>query len=299
VKVFVAKNRLDKKTKRMLQHGVPVWTFVVLMFLFPSVGVGASQQLRDYTVIPGDNDHPHNFSLNSTATIHDTSATEDRICVFCHTPHSSSSKGALWNRNDPVGPNGDGTFPLYGELSGRLGEIEIDDIVEAKYGPSYGEYPNGTSRLCLSCHDGVVAIGEVINPGGNPSPLGGLGNIPAENPASTAVIDLDTSHPISFVYDATVRDGINLVKGGGSDYVLPATSDVLDSVNRMQCTSCHDPHTDTNDGSYTLPMWKKYTGVENTDYEDTCSECHVGGSSSSGFFNAPVTYNSTELHNIP
>ena len=24
-------------------------------------------------------------------------------------------------------------------------------------------------------------------------------------------------------------------------------------------------------------MWRKYTGVENADYEGTCGECHVGG----------------------
>lgn len=247
--------------------------FVIALFLFPGT-LFAAQNLGDFnSATPGNNDHPHNFSSNSGATIHDTSGVEDRICVFCHTPHSASSDGPLWNRNDPIGPNGDGTFPLYG----RLDEIVIDDIPEAEY--NVANYPNGASRLCLSCHDGVTAIGEVINPGTGSLPLGGLGSIVDENPGSNAVIDLSTSHPISFVYDSTVQNAINNAPGK-SGYVINDTS-VLDSSSRMQCTACHDPHLDTREGTYTLPMWRNYVGVDdNTDYEDTCNKCHTGGSGS-------------------
>lgn len=266
---------------------------ILCCLLLTVVPVHAAQNLGDFTTVPGDNDHPHNFSQQSGAAIHSAASTEDRICIFCHTPHSSSSKGALWNRQDPVGPNGDGTFPLYGELSGRLGDIEIDTIVDAQYGGA--DYPNGASRLCLSCHDGVTAIGEVINPSGGATPLGGLGTISEENPATTAVIDLDLSHPISFVYTETVRAAIVAQKQAGSlpgivdsDYTLPGAGHpkMLDSSDRMQCTSCHDPHLDTNDGGYTLPMWRQYAGYgadSNADYEATCQACHadftaIGGS---------------------
>lgn len=221
----------------------------------------------------GINNHPHNLSSIGSSTIKAAVGTEDRICIFCHTPHSSSADGPLWNRTDPIGPNGDGTFPLYG----RLGEIEIESIGQAQYGT--GEYPNGSSRLCLSCHDGVTAIGEVINPGSGVSPLGGLGSIETENPGSPAVIDLSVSHPISFIYNDTVRTAINAAPGK-SGYVINDPS-VLDADSRMQCTTCHDPHLDTNDGTYTLPMWRNYVGVdENVDYEDTCNKCHTGGSGS-------------------
>ncbi len=280
------------KNQSQFLYRVRVMVLLAVFCLFSSQAIyAATQRLGDNA---GVNDHPHNLSSIGSSAIRAPAGTEDRICIFCHTPHSASSKGALWNRRDPIGPNGDGTFPLYGQntVPSRLGEIEIDNIAAAQYG--VGEYPNGASRLCLSCHDGVTAIGEVINPGSGSLPLGGLGSIPAEDPTSTAVIDLNTSHPISFVYDATVRTAINAVKGGGADYVAPAAG-ILDNNTRMQCTSCHDPHLDTNDGVYNLPMWRRYTGVENADYEGTCSECHAGGSGSTGLIrNSPAT-----LHPIP
>ncbi len=251
------------------------------MVLFSSPLSNAASQRLGFN--GGVNDHPHNMSAIGSATIKAPAATEERICVFCHTPHSASADGPLWNRRDPIGPNGDGTFPLYG----RLGEIEIDTIPQAQYGT--GQYPNGSSRLCLSCHDGVTAIGEVINPGSGASPLGGLGSIEAENPGSPAVIDLTRSHPISFIYDNTVRDAINTAKGGGYQINDPT---VLDSLSRMQCTTCHDPHLDTNDGTYRLPMWRNYVGVdENTDYEGTCTLCHVGGSGSTRSSGFPGDHN--------
>jgi len=268
-----------------------LFAFFAMVF---TVG-GTARAVQSLGDSAGANTHPHNLSsLNTSASgIHAPVGTETRICVFCHTPHSASSKGALWNRRDPIGPNGDGTFPLYGAISGRLDEIEIDNIAEAQYGT--GEYPNGASRLCLSCHDGVTAIGEVINPGSAPSPLGGLGSILAEDPGSNAVIDLDASHPVSFIYTESVRSQIQTVKGDavpGDEYILPSAG-ILDSQQRMQCTACHDPHIDTNDGTYLLPMWRKYTGDENADYESTCGECHVGGSSSPGLIRG-----GNDAHNI-
>ena len=215
----------------------------------------------------GANDHPHNLSSLSTGTIHASAAeNEQRICVFCHTPHGASAKGALWNRQDPVGPNGDGSFPLYGNLAA----LSIDEIGAAKYtntDPTV-EYPNGASRLCLSCHDGVSAVGEVINGG----PLASLAM------STQATIDLSTSHPISFVYDGTVLAALTSVAGKGNYLLPPAT--YLDAQQRMQCTACHDPHVDTRvagAGGYSLPMWAHYTGDETADYDNTCNSCHGAG----------------------
>lgn len=226
----------------------------------------------------GANSHPHNLSsLNTNADgIHAPPGGEDQICKFCHTPHGASSKGPLWNRPDPVGPSGDGSFPLYGQNSGRLGEIEINEIPAAKYGGE--DYPNGSTRLCLSCHDGVTAIGEVLNG----PPLASL------SMSERGTIDLDTSHPVSFVYNEEVLAAIMTVPKKADQYTLPDPAlGMLDRQNRMQCTTCHDPHFHTKGGSYTLPMWRNYSTFENVDYEGTCSACHVGGSSSSGLFRTP------------
>ena len=256
----------------------------------------------------GANDHPHNLSsLNTGGGIRALPSETDQICIFCHTPHSSSSDGPLWNRSDPLGPNGDGSFPLYGEISGRLGEIAIDDPASgAQYGGAF-QYPNGTSRLCLSCHDGVTAIGEVINGGWT-----GPGIAPSLNMSVSGTIDLDTSHPISFVYtdsggSTSVRDFIETDQGVPGTYLIPALDSGFlekgdDGLYRVQCTTCHDPHIDTFDGGYTLPMWRNYSAVgnEDSDYEGTCNECHVGGSLSTGLnSNAGTPPGPTNVHTIP
>ncbi len=230
---------------------------------------------QDLSFNGGINSHPHNLSSSSTATIH--SSTEDRICVFCHAPHGTSAKGPLWNRTDPIGPNGDGTFPLYANA-----EPGLLANAAAKYDNSDPElYPNGSTRLCLSCHDGVTAIAEVINGGDLDA---SLGNMTTEG--SSMIIDLSRAHPVSFVFtqaiaDAIYNDSPDVIKPNFDlTSMLPG---LLDSQGRLQCSSCHDPHTDTFDsGVYDLPMWRHYTGNATNDYNDTCESCHI---------NAPANIN--------
>ncbi len=215
------------------------------------------------TSSPGvQNSHPHNLSSASSSNVHAPVGGEDQVCKFCHTPHGASAKGPLWNRQDPIGPNADGTFPLYG--GGGDGLLNLYTIPEAEYNAGVAAdaslYPNGSTRLCMSCHDGVTAVGEVIE-GGT------LANLTM---TGFGTIDLSASHPVSFKYTAAVEAALP------AGYTRPGVGSVvkLDADERMQCTTCHDPHTDTNTGVYTLPMWRLYTGTEADDYDNTCLTCH-------------------------
>jgi len=259
------------------------WFTALLASLWGGLCYGATIDTKSLGYNGGENAHPHNLSsLNTGGGIHAPSGGETQICKFCHTPHGAASK-PLWNRPDPVGPNGDGSFPLYGGSD----DLVIDDpevVGDSKYGQN--PYPNGASRMCMSCHDGVTAIGEVVN-----GPEVQLNR----EMSVEGTIDLSVSHPISFVYNSTVAGLINAQKnnGGTNTYQLPGSNALLDGQDRMQCNSCHNPHVDTrNDsGTYDLPMWRKYTGVENVDYEWTCEQCHVGGSTSAGIYWGSPTVN--------
>lgn len=218
-------------------------------------------------------DNPHNLSSNSNNAVEAT--TETRICVFCHTPHGAVAQTALWNREDP---DTMGAFPLYSSATLNIDDPAIVGISE--YDTT--DYPNGASRMCLSCHDGVTSIGTVINGSAIGMTFDTL------NAFGSGTIDLATSHPISFVYNAAVRDAVNAAElaggGTGTEYQLSANGKVkteigADTKPRMQCTTCHDPHSDTKNGTYDLPFWANYNGDDTqtaADYDGTCQACHQG-----------------------
>ncbi len=157
----------------------------------------------------------HNLSVSGPGTI--KAASEAEICVFCHTPHNSSPSGPLWNRHDPGT-----TYTPYNSTT-----------IQAAPGQ-----PSGVSILCLSCHDGTIALGDLISRPGTPM-QGGITTMP---PGPTNLgTDLSDDHPISFVYADSYA-------GKPTEFVPPGalTGPVhLDAAGRLQCTSCHEPHDNT------------------------------------------------------
>ncbi len=66
-------------------------------------------------------------------------------CIYCHTPHDASSFAPLWNRNLPD-PSG---YQMYSSPN-------FDSVLPKS--------PDGISLACLSCHDGTVAVDNVLRP---------------------------------------------------------------------------------------------------------------------------------------
>ena len=71
---------------------------------------------------------------------------ETRICVFCHTPHNATPESPLWNR----------------ELEPQIYTVYASPTLRAGALPQ----PFGPTKLCLTCHDGTIAMGAVLNPAG-------------------------------------------------------------------------------------------------------------------------------------
>ena len=84
----------------------------------------------------------HNLSATGPGPL--KAVSETQVCVFCHTPHGAQNIPAapLWNRN-----LSGATYTPYTSSS-----INATDIAAE---------PGGSSKLCLSCHDGTLAIGAV------------------------------------------------------------------------------------------------------------------------------------------
>jgi predicted CXXCH cytochrome family protein len=191
-------------------------------------------------------DTPHNLSASGPSEIRAKS--ETRICIFCHTSHNASPQGPMWNREEPGS-----TFDIYWSPT-------VDAYSSAAAAPQ----PNGASKLCLSCHDGTIALGSTVA-GGEIPMVGGLRRLPSASRANLGA-DMTGDHPIS------IRITDDLVQRNNSKGDVPlkslaemeANPDVrLDDGDRVQCTSCHDPHTNAN-GSF---LHTERTG-------DLCLGCH-------------------------
>jgi len=233
---------------------------LVLGFLF---GVGLS--VHAYTPGPSmaQPGNKHNLSSHNTAVtfraLDNGDPRSTQICIFCHTPHNARSRDVLWNRSEPT--------RVFGHYSSSTLVIDNPDVRSLS---QYGE-PNGASRLCLSCHDGETALGAIYN---QTSVYGRIGQIQFPSGYSkVAMMNLSSHHPVSFVYDSSVLLKIQ-EKKPTDDYTLPSPTSKarLDHLNRMQCTTCHDPHqdwSDKSDGIFPDPgFWVAPT------YQEVCLTCH-------------------------
>ncbi len=176
----------------------------------------------------------HNLSAGSGNTI--KASTENEVCIFCHTPHNSTTAQPLWNRSAPTT-----TYTLYtsSTLNATLGQ------------------PDGTSAMCLSCHDGLVALGNVVSRS-TPISFGASSTIPAGN--TNLSTNLSDDHPISFVYSSALAATAGQLK----DPTAITHPVNLDKNNKMQCTSCHDAH-DNSNGKFLL---------RTTQGSALCFSCH-------------------------
>ncbi|MHB8707540.1 MAG: cytochrome c3 family protein [Desulfuromonadales bacterium] len=197
----------------------------------------------------------------------------DEICVFCHTPHSGSLNGPLWNR------------PAASPASWS----HYNTATLTAVGVSASRIPNNESMLCLSCHDGSVGVFRVINVpptepgetnpiedqfGGNAAvEISGFpgGRIGATVDVPDGTGDLSDDHPISFSY-ADVWTEYN--NNSRNDLRLASQAitygvQFFGSDNRLECSSCHDPHADV-----TVPGYDSFLITTNSGSK-LCLACHI------------------------
>ena len=198
--------------------------------------VSAVCMIVGQAVAVGIYDTKHNLSISGPGPVKST--TEDEICVFCHTPHNARRDiPFLWNKAD--------TTTSYVPYQ--------SSTLQAAVGQ-----PTGASKLCLSCHDGTVALGALLTRPQEIPFVGGLRFIP-EGRGKTGT-DLSDDHPVSFAYDAALVAADPRLVAPGS---LPPQVR-LDKNREMQCTACHDPH----DNSYGRFL------VMSNQYAALCTTCH-------------------------
>jgi predicted CXXCH cytochrome family protein len=174
----------------------------------------------------------HNLSLSGPGPL--KSLTETRICVFCHTPHNATPDTPLWNK----------------ELQPQNYTFYTSSTLKS----TVPLQPTGPTKLCLSCHDGTIALGTVVS-GAN------LGLAAALSYPSTSYFGLNLSahHPVSFSY-STALPNPELANVES----LPQTL-TLGGVDEVHCTTCHDPHDNT---------YGNFLVMDNS-ASQLCESCHL------------------------
>jgi predicted CXXCH cytochrome family protein len=177
----------------------------------------------------------HDLSVAGSGTIKATA--ESEVCFFCHTPHRGTGEIPLWNHS--------------------LSSVTYTPYSSSTAKANIGQ-PTGASKLCLSCHDGTVALGMVASRTAAIEMQGGVTTLPI-GPGNLGG-DLSDDHPVSFTYD----NALVAANGQLNDPATLTEKVRLDHNQQLQCTSCHDPH----DSQY-----GKFLVRDNT-ASALCTSCH-------------------------
>jgi predicted CXXCH cytochrome family protein len=169
----------------------------------------------------------HDLSSGSTATTKSTN--ENEICVFCHTPHRARVAVPLWNRDASSA-----SYTTYNSTT-------IQGVRDSITGSS-----SNISVLCLSCHDGTISLGAIVNnyPAGamardqDPAMTGSVaaGPTPPAGSLTGTYTKLGTNlagtHPIAIAYNTTPGDLVATASIGPCELFN----------NKVECSSCHAVH---------------------------------------------------------
>ena len=162
-----------------------------------------------------------------TGSAHDFSVTPwaaGEICIACHAPHRATGSAGtavpLWNHQESAQ-----AYRLYNSAAMKAAM----------------QQPAPMSKLCLSCHDGTVAIDS----------FGGYAGSRSISSANNLGTDLNVHHPSSFVYDAALA-AVNralfnpnsriVTIGAGGQTRTGTVEELLLYDGRVECSSCHDVH---------------------------------------------------------
>ena len=142
-----------------MRRNLTLLALLAVILMLPMVAYG-------YTGGAGLQDSPHNFVVidhadefgivssitnpsKSTETLTYTAGLPGAVglCNFCHTPHRAIQTSLLWNHTLPT--------------SAVYTWTDADKTVGGTTLPTNIASWKGSTKLCLSCHDGTVAIGDL------------------------------------------------------------------------------------------------------------------------------------------
>jgi len=205
---------------------------------------------------------PHNLNNDGVAL------PQQQICLACHTPHGSTASAAggitagsfIWNHTVQAGKS----YTMYSGVTGL----------------------DTTSLLCLSCHDGAIAVDSYVAGAGPGAATTLMGTIPDSfgvvggGVVAGGGTDLTAQHPIGVTYPGTTNNNGKVAfssstsfndptqaafKAGGVGGSSAVSLTLLpNGTFGIGCNTCHTPH------NYT----QKFVRMDNTG-SALCLRCHI------------------------
>ncbi len=136
---------------------------------------------------------------------------ESNACAFCHVPHGVDRTSGR--------PDGSTSITPYSSSTSKARSASR---------------PTGSSRFCLSCHDGTIAMGQTRSRLIKMRDNAPGGKLPAGHRANLGT-DLRGTHPVSFTPPPSPT----------AHPPPPDDAVRLDRRGELQCMACHDPHRET------------------------------------------------------
>ena len=201
------------------------------LILIGLVAAGAVAARADESVV----NSKHDLSVRGPGPIR--AVEENQICIFCHAPHNAAPQTPLWNRENP-------------RVHYRIYESSTTD--------ARIDQPTGQSKMCLSCHDGSMALGNVLT---RPQSLPIVMTARTIRPGATDLTnDLSDDHPIGFRYDRALANADRQIRPPE----VVSRDLPLGPHGELHCSTCHDPH--NNELGDFLRITDQYSAI--------CLSCH-------------------------
>lgn len=180
--------------------------------------IAALMQVSVFPVTAGIRGSAHDFSQENWS--------DGEICGVCHTPHNAGgeTQAPLWNHEISQT-----TYKLYSS--------------ETLHVVAQQPQPGGISRMCLSCHDGTIAVDSFGGNSGNMT-ITGRANLGA---------DLSNDHPIGIEWAHQTQSAGSLSclschkmtfnqETMAYEFAGQPGQELKFFDRKVECPSCHDVH---------------------------------------------------------
>jgi hypothetical protein len=259
----------------------------VLLAMLVLAAVSATARAQSKANIVGS---PHDLTTDTwSATSSGTaSAVTTNLCFFCHITHktatnittgnaASATPGyLLWNHT----LSSTTSYGVYSSETFNAALAAAGQNPPTDLGTNNNITSPTVSNLCLSCHDGTVAIGSFYE-GGFGLPANGSYWNNGHGNSSTMwtgmqISDLTKQHPVHFQYTAALASVANMTS--------PASANSVDGSGKvplyggayyMECSTCHDPHNGTTAVRGSLFPFARSALAGYSGTGSFCNYCHT------------------------